>query len=135
MPLTYEQAERTLRAAMAKAQEMGLRMGISVVDDKGNLVAMGRMTGAGGGTADISLGKAKVAAAYGVASKVISERLPQSITIPLTVMNGGRLVFSQGAVPLKEGDVVVGAVGASGNTPENDELVAEAGAAALSSAR
>ena len=72
MALTYEQAERVLRAAMAKAQEMGVTMGVSVTDEKGHPVATGRMNGAGAVTAEVSLGKAIVSAQYGLPSAVIS---------------------------------------------------------------
>ena len=131
MPLTYEQAEQVLKAAMANAQENGWRMGVSVVDERGHALATGRMTGAGGATAEVSLGKAIVSAHYGANSAVIADRLPDQLKLALTVQNGGRWIFSQGAVPIKEGDVVVGAVGTSGSQPQNDETCAQAGADAL----
>ncbi len=130
MPLSYEQAERVLRAAMAKSDEMGWKMAIAVTDAEGHVVALARM-GARGTTGEVALGKAMVSAIYGASSQVIAERYGQSIGVPLSIMHGGRLIFAQGAVPLKEGDVVVGGVGVSGSAAANDEVVAEAGAAAL----
>jgi uncharacterized protein GlcG (DUF336 family) len=132
MALTYEQANAALQAAIAKAQEVGITLGISVVDAGGQLMAMARMTGANGATADVSAGKARVSAMYGVPSAAMAERLPANIVNAMITAHNGRLVYSLGGVPIKVGDEVIGGIGASGSAPDNDELCSKVGAGAVS---
>ena len=130
MSVSYEQAQKVIAAAAVKADEMGMKMAIAVTDQEGHVVALARMGGRGT-AGEVALGKAMVSAIYGAPSQAMAERFGQSIGVPLTLMHGGRLVFAQGAVPLKQGDEVVGAVGVSGSKPSDDEVVAQAGADAL----
>ncbi len=131
MALTYEQAERALQGAMAKARELEANMTFAVVDARGLPVALGRMTGAGALTSDVAAGKARVSAYYGAPSGAIAERMPASIQSSLVAQHGGRLIFWQGAVPIRDGDELVGAIGGSGSTSENDEVAAQAGVDAI----
>lgn len=135
MALSYERAERVLHAAMAKADEMGLGVSICVMDDYTHPVALGRMTKARRGTTSWAcLGKTMVAAIWGRPSKEIAERMnsntPQ-VRDHAQAMYGHRLIFLGGAVPLMDGDEVVGAVGVSGAMGGQDEEIAIAGAAAF----
>ena len=127
MALAHEQARTALEAAVAKAAEMKIDVSIAVVDVRGFPVALTRMDGAGGVTSEIAIGKAKVAAMFGRPS---GER-PAPIADALNGMNGWRLVFWQGAVPLQLDGELAGAIGASGSSSENDEVAAQAGADAL----
>ena len=127
MALSYEQAQKVIAGAAAKADEMGMKMAIAVTDEEGHVVALARMGGRGP-TGEVALGKAMVSAIFGAPSHAMAERYGQSIGVPLTLMHGGRLIFAQGAVPLKLGDEVVGGVGVSGSKPSDDEMVAQAGA-------
>ena len=131
MALTYEQADRVLKAALAKSKELEFKMAIAVVDSAGELQVLGRMTGAGPGRADIASGKARVSAMLGRPSGEIAERMNERIILSMTVLHGGKLVYWQGAIPLKDGDTLIGAVGVSGSNAANDEIVAQAGADAL----
>lgn len=131
MSLSYEQAERALQAALAKAKEMNITVSVAVVDDKGFPVALARMSGARAFTSDVAVGKAKASALFGDTSGRLAERMPAAIAQAVNQATGGRAIFWQGAVPLKAGDAVVGAIGASGSTSENDEIVSQAGADAL----
>ncbi len=131
MALTYEQAERALQGAIAKAKELGANMTFAVVDARGIPVSLGRMTGAGALTSDIAAGKARVSAFFGAPSGATAERLPAGIQNGLVAQHSGRLIFWQGAVPIREGDEVVGAIGGSGASAENDEIASQAGVEAI----
>ena len=131
MALSYEQTEKVLQAAMAKAGEMSRNLSFAVVDEKGFPIALARMQGAGAATADFALGKARTSALFGGTSGVISERLPEGIRSSLVAQHAGRIMFRQGAVPISVDGQNVGAIGGSGNTSEKDEEAAQAGADAV----
>jgi uncharacterized protein GlcG (DUF336 family) len=131
--LTLEAAERILAAAKKKAAELGTRMDIAVVDAGGNLKAFVRMDGAWLGSIDISMRKARTARWFDMNTGEIGKlSQPGGPLFGIEHSNGGLITFP-GGVPLKDGQGnVVGAVGVSGSTVENDHAVAAAGAAALS---
>jgi uncharacterized protein GlcG (DUF336 family) len=131
--LTLEAAERILAAAAKKAAELGTRMDIAVVDAGGNLKAFVRMDGAWLGSIDISMRKARTARWFDMNTGEIGKlSQPGGPLFGIEHSNGGLITFP-GGVPLKDGqDNVVGAVGVSGSTVENDHAVAVAGAEALS---
>ena len=131
--LTLEAAERILAAAKKKAAELGTRMDIAVVDAGGNLKAFVRMDGAWLGSIDISIRKARTARWFDMNTGEIGKlSQPGGPLYGIEHSNGGLITFP-GGVPLKDGKgIVVGAVGVSGSTVENDHAVAVAGAAALS---
>jgi uncharacterized protein GlcG (DUF336 family) len=131
--LTLDAAERILAAAKKKAAELGTRMDIAVVDAGGNLKAFVRMDGAWLGSIDISMRKARTARWFDMNTGEIGKlSQPGGPLFGIEHSNGGLITFP-GGVPLKDGqDNVVGAVGVSGSTVENDHAVAAAGAAALS---
>jgi glc operon protein GlcG len=89
------------------------------------------MDGARWGTANFSQGKAFASATYGQPSGALSERANLPIMQSALLQSGGRFVFHQGAMPIKEGDVTVGACGVGGATSEQDEEIASVGIAAL----
>jgi len=130
--LTLEAAERILAAATKKAAELGTRMDIAVVDAGGNLKAFVRMDGAWLGSIDISIRKARTARWFDMNTGEIGKlSQPGGPLYGIEHSNGGLITFP-GGVPLKDGKGnVVGAVGVSGSTVENDHAVAAAGAEAL----
>jgi len=130
--LTLEAAERILAAATKKAVELGTRMDIAVVDAGGNLKAFVRMDGAWLGSIDISIRKARTARWFDMNTGEIGKlSQPGGPLYGIEHSNGGLITFP-GGVPLKNGKGnVVGAVGVSGSTVENDHAVAAAGAEAL----
>jgi len=130
--LTLEAAERILAAATKKAAELGTRMDIAVVDAGGNLKAFVRMDGAWLGSIDISIRKARTARWFDMNTGEIGKlSQPGGPLYGIEHSNGGLITFP-GGVPLKNGKGnVVGAVGVSGSTVENDHAVAAAGAEAL----
>lgn len=129
MNITLEQAERAVAAAKAKAVEIGTKMNISIVDAGANILAFARMDGAWLGSADISLKKAKTARFFDMNSGVIGTlSQPGGSLYNIEHSNGGLITFP-GGIPIKNatGDII-GAIGVSGDTVENDHAVAEAGA-------
>jgi len=131
--ISLSAAEKAIDAATAKAVEIGQPMNIAVVDDGGHLVAFVRMDGAIKASIDISIRKARTS---------ILMNLPTSALMPLVQPGaelygleqtaGGMVIFG-GGIPLTNGDVVIGAIGVSAGTVDQDVSVAEAGAAAVNS--
>jgi uncharacterized protein GlcG (DUF336 family) len=132
MNITLEQAEQAVIAAKAKAIELGTKMNISVVDAGANILAFARMDGAWLGSADISLKKAKTARFFDMNTGIIgSLSQPGGSLYNIEHSNGGLITFP-GGVPITNAEgVVIGAIGVSGSTVENDHAVAEAGAKAI----
>ncbi len=132
MNITLEQAEKMIAVAKAKAKELDTKMNISVVDAGANILAFARMDGAWLGSADISLKKAKTDRYFDFPTGVIgSLSQPGGSLFGIEHSNGGLISFP-GGVPVKNADgVVIGAIGVSGSTVENDHAVAEAGANAI----
>ena len=131
MNVTLAQAETLIAAAQRKAAELHTKMDICVVDSGANLVAFARMDGAWIGSIDISIKKARTAAWFMMDTKSLSPLVqPGESLFQIEQSNGGLITFP-GGVALKNGDEVIGAIGVSGSTVEDDHAVAEAGAAAL----
>ncbi|TXH24456.1 MAG: heme-binding protein [Cyclobacteriaceae bacterium] len=132
MNITLEQAEQAVIAAKAKAIELGTKMNISVVDAGANILAFARMDGAWLGSADISLKKAKTARFFDMNTGIVgSLSQPGGSLYNIEHSNGGLITFP-GGVPITNAEgVVIGAIGVSGSTVENDHAVAEAGAKAI----
>ena len=131
--ITLEAAERILAAAKKKAAKLETRMDIAVVDAGGNLKSFVRMDGAWLGSIDISIRKARTARWFDMNTGEIGKlSQPGGPLFGIEHSNGGLITFP-GGVPLKDSrGNVVGAVGVSGSTVENDHAVAVAGAEALS---
>lgn len=130
--LTLEAAERIVATAKQKAAEINTKMDIAVVDVGGNLKAFVRMDGAWLGSIDIAQRKARTARWFDMDTGVIGTlSQPGGPLYGIEHSNGGLITFP-GGVPLKNAQgAVVGAIGVSGSTVENDHTVAAAGAAAL----
>ncbi len=133
MGITLEQAEAAIKAAKAKAVEINTLMNISVVDAGANLVAFARMDDAWLGSLDISMKKARTARYFDMPTGVIgSLSQPGGSLYNIEHSNGGLITFP-GGIPIKNAEgVVIGAIGVSGSTVENDNTVAQAGVDALS---
>jgi len=135
--ITLDQAHAALEAAAKKAQEINTKMDICVVDAGGNLKAFARMDGAWIGSIDISIKKAKTARFFDMPTGEIGKlSQPGKPLYGIEHSNGGLITFP-GGVPIKnQQGTVIGAIGVSGSTVENDHTVADAGAqAALSGGR
>lgn len=129
--ITLEQAQSVVAAALAESTEIGTLMNVAVVDAGGNLKAFARQDGAWLGSIDISVKKARTARLFDMDSGAIGElSQPGGPLYQIEVSNGGLITFP-GGVPISVDGVIIGAVGVSGSTVDNDHRVAAAGAAAL----
>jgi glc operon protein GlcG len=131
MALTLVDIERMLQAAKKKALDMGVIVGISIVDARGDLLAALRLDGALWRTMPVSRGKAYASVAFGVASAELMERANNPVMRALMLMEEGQIIPQQGAVPIKQGSELLGAIGVSGARSEEDEEIARAGVSAL----
>ena len=125
--LTLEMAERILQAAKEKARELKIQEDIAVVDEGGNLKAFARMDGAWLGSIDIAIRKARTARYFDVeTAKLGKMSQPGQPLYGIEFSNGGLITFG-GGMPLKDRQGnIIGAIGASGSTVDNDVKVAEA---------
>lgn len=131
MGITLAQAEAAVKAAKQKAQELSLNMNIAVVDSGANLTAFARMDGAWLGSVDISIRKAKTARYFDMPTGELGKlSQPGGSLFNIEHANGGLITFP-GGIPILSGSEVIGAIGVSGSTVENDHTVAQAGVAAL----
>ncbi len=130
--IDLETAQRVVAAAEKKASEMGVLMDIAVVDAGANLKAFARMDGAWIGSIDIAQKKARTARYFDMNTGDIGGlSQPGGSLYNIEVSNGGLITFP-GGLPLKNSaGEVIGAIGVSGSTVEDDHAVAEAGAAAV----
>ncbi len=125
--LTLDEAEAILAGAKAKVLEMGVNMSISVVDPRGDLITMMRTDGASWRTPPISRAKAVAASCFGRASGELTENALAPVFRGLMAMEGGHMIPGQGALPVFRDGVLVGAVGGSGGTAQEDEDASRAG--------
>lgn len=132
MNITLKQAQAVVAAAEVKAAAIDTLMDIAVVDAGTNLVAFARMDGAWLGSIDIAIRKAKTARYFNMNTGDLgAASQPGGPLFNIEHSNGGLITFP-GGVLLKDGDGnIIGAIGVSGSSVENDHAVAEAGAAAL----
>lgn len=130
--ITLDQAKSALSAARAKSEDMGVKMDIAVVDAGTNLKAFLRMDGAWLGSIDISMKKARTARYFDMETGAIGGlSQPGGPLYGIEHSNGGLISFP-GGIPIKNSDgEVIGAIGVSGSTVEDDHAVAEAGVGAI----
>jgi uncharacterized protein GlcG (DUF336 family) len=129
--ITLADARRIIAAAEKKANKIKQPMNIAVADSGGNLVAHVRMDGAWIGSIDISIKKAYTSRAFDIATKDLAEHSQSGNQFfGIHASNGGKIMIFAGGIPLRKDGVVVGAIGVSGGSGEQDHAVAEAGAAA-----
>ncbi len=129
--LTLAEAERILAASKAKVGEMGAKMSVSVVDPRGDLITMFRGDGASWRTPNISRAKAVSAACFGRPSGDLTDNALSPVFRGLMAMEGGHMIPGQGALPVYRDGEVIGAVGGSGGTAQEDEDASRAGIQAL----
>jgi uncharacterized protein GlcG (DUF336 family) len=129
-------ARKVIAAAEKKAAEIGHAMNIAVVDEGGNLVSHVRMDGAWIGSIDISINKAFTSRAFDISTKDLAQHSQSGGQFfGIQVSNHGRVMIFAGGIPLKQGSKIVGAIGVSGGTGDQDHSVAEAGAAVVNQGR
>ncbi|RXZ64830.1 GlcG/HbpS family heme-binding protein [Pelagerythrobacter rhizovicinus] len=129
--ITQEASDKLIAAATAKAEEMGVPMCISIVDESGNLKAFRRMDGAALLSVDIATNKAYTAVSFGMPSHGWYDFIKNDPPLLHGIVHTPRLVVFGGGYPVSENDQVIGAIGVSGGHYEQDMAVAEAALAAL----
>lgn len=130
--ITIEQAKVAVKAAIAKSEELGVKMNIAVVDAGTNLKAFARMDGAWLGSIDIAIKKARTARMFDMNTGEIGNlSQPGGSLYGIEHSNDGLITFP-GGVPIRTGQGgIIGAVGVSGSTVENDDIVASTAAKAI----
>ena len=130
--MTLEDARRVIAAAEKKSMEIGQPMNIAVADEGGNLVSHVRMDGAWLGSTDISIKKAYTSRAFDITTKDLATHSQSGGQFfGIHASNHGRIMIFAGGIPLKSGGKVIGAIGVSGGSGDQDHSVAEAGAAVV----
>ena len=128
MHVNYEQAERIIDAAIAKAQEMDIPFCIAVLDSGGNLKAFRRMDNAWVGSIDVAIKKAKTACYFAMPTGQLGKlSQPGQSLYSIEHSNDGLITFPGGLPIVDESGELIGAIGVSGGTVENDHEVASAG--------
>jgi uncharacterized protein GlcG (DUF336 family) len=131
-PVTLSAGQAILEAARAKAEQIGVPMNIAIVDEGGNLVTFAHMDDAWLGSIDIAQNKAYTARAFDMPTKDLAPLAqPGAPLYGIEASNHGRLIVFAGGIPLVADGRVMGAIGVSGGSVEQDQEVAEAGVAAF----
>lgn len=126
--LSLDDARRILDAALDKAVEIGQPMNVAVVDDGGHLLAFGRQDGAILGSIDIATSKARTAAIMKMSTEELGKAAtPDGPLYGIEVTNGGLVIFGGGIPVATSRGAVVGAIGVSAGTVEQDVVVAQSG--------
>ena len=121
MALTLDEANKIVAGAVAKAQEMNIKISVAVCDAGGRLVAFNRMDGAIWGGVYGSQGKAVASVGFAPPSGELQERADTPVIRGIAAAEGGHMIPSQGAVPIIRNGVLEGACGVGGGTSQQDE--------------
>jgi len=127
-PISLERADAAIAAAVAESKRRDWKMNIAVVDGAGNLVAFQRMDGSQTASIAISQHKARAAATFRRETKAFESGVQAGNTYQLT-LDG--IIASRGGIPIVEAGKLIGAIGCSGGTGSQDEVVCKAGAATI----
>lgn len=128
MHVTHENAQQAIAAAIQKAEEIGTQMCIAVVDSGANVKAFARMDDAWVGSIDIAIKKARTACLFGMPTGQIGQlSQPGGPLYGIEHSNDGLITFPGGLPIVNEEGILIGGIGVSGSSVENDHLVAKAG--------
>src|SRR5437868_9337117 len=125
-PISLERAEAVIHAAVAEARKRNWKMNVAVADSGGNLVAFERMDGAMLASIQIAEHKARAAVTFRRPTKVFEDGINLMHLNYLLAFDG--VIASRGGIPLIDEGVIIGAIGVSGGTDSQDEVVSNAGA-------
>jgi len=129
LPISLDRARAVIQAAVAEAKKRNWKMNVAVADSGGNLVAFERMDGAMLASIQIAEHKARAAATFRRETKVFEDGVQLMHLSYLLAFDG--IIASRGGIPLIEQSVIIGAIGSSGGTDSQDEIVSKAGAAVI----
>ena len=128
-PISLDRAEAAIHAAVAEAKKRNWKMNVAVTDSGGNLVAFQRMDGAMLAAIQIAQHKARAAATFRRETKVFEDAINLMHLNYVLAFDG--MIASRGGIPLIEQGKIIGAIGCSGGTDSQDEIVSKAGAAVI----
>ena len=128
-PISLDRAQAIIQAAVAEAKKRNWKMNVAVADSGGNLVAFQRMDGAMLASIQIAEHKARAAATFRRPTKVFEDGIQLMHLNYLLAFDG--VIASRGGIPLIDQGVIIGAIGCSGGTDSQDEVVSKAGAAII----
>jgi glc operon protein GlcG len=129
LPISLDRAQAVIHAAVTEAKKRNWKMNIAVADSGGNLVAFQRMDGAMLASIQIAEHKARAGATFRRPTKVFEDGIQLMHLNYLLAFDG--VIASRGGIPLIDRGVIIGAIGCSGGTDSQDEVVSEAGAAVI----
>jgi glc operon protein GlcG len=129
LPISLDRAQAAIHAAVAEAKKRNWKMNVAVADSGGNLVAFQRMDGAMLASIQIAEHKARAAATFRRPTKVFEDGVQLMHLNYLLAFDG--IIASRGGIPLIDQGAIIGAIGCSGGTDSQDEVVSQAGAAVI----
>ncbi|MFZ0298195.1 MAG: heme-binding protein [Candidatus Sulfotelmatobacter sp.] len=129
LPISLDQAQAVIQAAVAEAKKRNWKMNVAVSDSGGNLVAFQRMDGAMLPSIQIAEHKARAAVTFRRPTKIFEDGVNLMHLNYLLAFDG--IIASRGGIPLIDQGVIIGAIGCSGGTDSQDEVVSKAGAAVI----
>jgi len=129
--ISWEAAHAAVEAAVQEAQRLGVRINVAVADASGNLVAFLRMPGAFLHSVDIAIDKAYTAASFGFPTSEWEQALAGDAALGRGMPHRPRIVVFGGGLPIRHGDALIGGIGVSGGSAEQDEQCARAGLEAI----
>jgi glc operon protein GlcG len=127
VPITLDRAQAVIHAAVMEAKKRNWKMNVAVADSGGNLVAFQRMDGAMLASIQIAEHKARAAATFRRPTKIFEDGVQLMHLNYLLAFDG--IIASRGGIPLIDKGTIIGAIGCSGGTDSQDEVVSKAGAA------
>lgn len=127
-PISLQKAEDAIHAAVAEASKRGWQLNVAVVDSGGSLVTFARMDGAQLASISIAEHKARAAAKYRRPTRIFEEAVQKGVLYIATLDD---VIASRGGIPLIEDGKLIGAIGCSGGTGSQDEVICTAGAATI----
>jgi glc operon protein GlcG len=128
-PISLDRAQAVIHAAVAEAKQRNWKMNLAVADSGGNLVAFQRMDGAMLAAIQIAEHKARAAVTFRRPTKIFEDGIQLMRLNYLLAFDG--VIASRGGIPLIDHGVIIGAIGCSGGTDSQDEVVSQAGAAVV----
>jgi len=129
LPISLERAQAVIQAAVAEARKRNWKMNVAVAGSGGNLVAFQRMDGAMLASIQIAEHKARAAVTFRRPTKVFEDGIQLMHLNYLLAFDG--VIASRGGIPLIDQGLIIGAIGCSGGTDSQDEVVSEAGATVI----
>ena len=127
MPIGLENAKKAAAAAISEARKNNFTMAVAVVDTAGNLIYFEKMDGTQTGSVNVSIEKARSAVLFKRPTKSFQDTVAQG-GVGLRMLGLPGAVPVEGGIPLMEGGKIIGAIGASGGTSDQDGQCAQAGA-------